>query len=129
MTIEQIQDALQKLVAMMLEKNIPMPDVDATIKLERVFVYMTAKHGFKFPSGGNCEFFRGNTWPECFEKAKEFVKGLPSADELVMHEYLKKVSGVIDYATEHSIEDKYVQPLRDVTCAMTENLLAKPEGV
>jgi hypothetical protein len=52
---------------------------------------------------------------------------LPSPEETVTREYLNRVSRAVDYATENSIADEYVTPLRGVTCAMTENLLTQGE--
>lgn len=58
----------------------------------------------------------------------EVIAALPSPEEAVTREYLSKVANAVDYATEHSIADEYVAPLRGVTCAMTDNLLSDQRG-
>ena len=56
-------------------------------------------------------------------QAKEFIASLPDAAEAVQTEYLRRVGHAVDYATENALPEKYVAPLRGVTCAMTDNLL------
>ena len=55
--------------------------------------------------------------------AFEKIDALPSPEDAVKHEYLTRVASAIDYATENSLPDEYVAPLRGVSTAMTENLL------
>lgn len=62
---------------------------------------------------------------EQFDAARAYIATLPSPEDVVTNEYLRRVASAVDYATENSIEDEYVTPLRDVTCAMTDNLLTK----
>lgn len=127
MTIEEIQTALGELVAAMVEKGVPEPDVDCTIKPngEKSYVYLTGKYKWAGFKGEDSKFCRATNISECFEIAREYIAALPSPEEAVTREYLTRVASAIDYATENSIADEYVTPLRGVTCAMTENLLTK----
>ena len=127
MTIEEIQTALAELVAAMVEKGVPAPKVDCTIKPhgENPCVYMSAKYKWTGFEGDNSMFCYAETVPECIDKARAYIAALPSPEEAVTREYLTRVASAIDYATEHSIADEYVNPLRGVSCAMTENLLTK----
>lgn len=68
---------------------------------------------------------RADTPEEAFASVFANISALPSPEEAVTREYLTRVASAIDYATENSIADEYVTPLRGVTCAMTENLLTK----
>ena len=68
---------------------------------------------------------RCDTPEDAFASTFAAIAALPSPEEAVTREYLGKVADAIDYGTKHSIDDKYVTPLRGVTCAMTENLLTK----
>lgn len=126
MTIEEIQTALGELVAAMVEKGVPLPKADFTIKPDEMRIYLkTYEDGFRPFSGKDFAFCDGDTPADCFDLAWNVVLALPSPEEAVNREYLGKVAAAIDYATEHSIADEYVTPLRGVTCAMTENLLTK----
>ena len=66
-----------------------------------------------------------DTPEEAFASTFARIAALPSPEEAVTREYLTRVASAIDYATENSIADEYVTPLRGVTMAMTENLLTK----
>lgn len=68
---------------------------------------------------------KGGTFAECISDARAYIAALPDPDERVSREYLSKVADAIDFGTKHSIDDKYVTPLRGVTKAMTDNLLTK----
>lgn len=127
MTIEEIQTALGELVAAMVEKGVPTPTAELTIRQhgENHYVYLSAKYKSTLFSGGNSELCRAKTIAECFEIARACIAALPDPAEAVTREYLGKVAAAIDYATENSIADEYVTPLRGVTCAMTSNLLTK----
>ena len=130
MTIEEIQTALAELVAAMVEKGIPTPLADLTIKPdgERHYVFLGGAIGWRgFDGSGSTVLSHGNTVEEAFCKARNAIAALPSLEEAVTREYLSRVASAIDYAHDNSIADEYVQPLRGVTCAMTENLLTKGE--
>ena len=68
---------------------------------------------------------RRDTPEEAFASVFKAIAALPSPEEAVTREYLGKVAAAVDFATENSIADEYVTPLRGVTCAMTDNLLTK----
>jgi|AKVG01.1.fsa_nt_gi hypothetical protein len=65
---------------------------------------------------------------ECFAKAFHFVANLPDPDFKAQHDWHKKLLGVIDEGHELALSDELLDPLRDVSLAMTENLLAAPVG-
>ena len=127
MTIEEIQTALDELVAAMVEKEVKRPKADLTMKPhgEKHYVYLSAEFKSAVFDGDDNKFCRAETVDECFEIARTTVAKIPDPSERVTREYLGKVAAAIDYATENSIADEYVTPLRGVTMAMTENLLTK----
>jgi hypothetical protein len=126
MTIEEIQAALAELVAAMTEKSViphraqvHLPDSG------RFAIHCDCHYPHKPFDGRNYFVEHGDTIDECIDKACAYIDALPSPEEAVTREYLNRVASAIDYARENSIADEYVQPLRGVTCAMTDNLLTK----
>ena len=117
MTLEEIQTAIDELAKALGEKG------------------QTANASYEINSdkgadlwlkmNGNYQCFHGDTPAEAIEEARTFIVALPDPEEAVTREYLTRVASAVDYATENSIADEYVTPLRGVTCAMTENLLTK----
>lgn len=126
MKIEEIQTALGELVAAMVEKGVIRPSAEFKIKSgANFYVYLWCAHETRQFDGGYLKTFSGGTPAECIDKARAYIAALPSPEEAVTREYLTRVASAIDYATENSIADEYVTPLRGVTCAMTENLLTE----
>lgn len=126
MTIEEIQTALGELVAAMVEKGVIRPSAEFKIKSgSNFYVYLWSGHEAKSFYGEYMKVFSDDTPAEAIDNACAYIAALPSPEEAVTREYLTRVASAIDYATENSIADEYVTPLRTVTCAMTENLLTK----
>ena len=129
MTIEEIQTALAELVAAMVEKGIVKPNASARIMTgSRHSIHLQCSHERKAFDGKDYFFLYGETLPQCLDDASAYIAALPSPEEAVTHEYLGKVADAIDFGTKHSIDDKYVTPLRGVTKAMTDNLLTKEQA-
>lgn len=129
MTIEEIQTALAELVAAMTEKRVMMPRAIMQVPDSgRFAIHCDCKYAQK-PFGGRNYIVQTDETPaKAIDKARAYIAALPSPEEAVTREYLTRVASAIDYATENSIADEYVTPLRGVTCAMTENLLTKESG-
>ena len=115
MTIKDIRTEIDALVAEMLDKGVIKPDAELEIHQDRVYVWLKSSYEQK-P-------FEGDRIKLChtFEEAHEYIARLPSPEDMVTKEYLTRVASAVDYATENAIADEYVAPLRNVTCAMTEN--------
>lgn len=126
-TITEIQTALAELVAAMVEKGVPTPKVDCTIKPlgEKIYVYLAAEYKSKVFDGKNSKLCYGTTIAGAFKQARKDIAALPDPEEAVTREYLTKVADAIDFGTKHSLPDEYVTPLRGVSRAMTDNLLTK----
>lgn len=126
MTIEEIQTALAELVAAMVEKRVITPRAIMHVPNSgRFAIHCDCTYTQKPFDGQNYFVEHGDTIAECIDKARAYIAALPSPEEAVTREYLTRVASAIDYATENSIADEYVTPLRGVTCAMTDNLLTK----
>jgi hypothetical protein len=126
MTIEEIQSALAELVAAMVEKRVITPRAQMHIPDSgRFAIHCCCSYAHKPFNLKNYFVEHGDTIAECIDKARAYIAALPSPEEAVTREYLSRVASAIDYARENSIADEYVQPLRGVTCAMTDNLLTK----
>lgn len=86
MTIEEIQTALGELVAAMVEKGVPTPKAEFTIKQrgEKFSVYLKT-HDYKFKEfdGKNYHFFHHEDVAVCIDKAREYIAALPSPEEVV----------------------------------------------
>ena len=126
MTIEEIQAALGELVAAMVENRVITPRAQIHLPDSGKFaIHCDCSYAQEPFDRKNYFVEHGDTIAECIDKARAYIAALPSPEESVTREYLGKVAAAIDFATEHSIADEYVTPLRGVTCAMTDNLLTK----
>lgn len=128
MTIEEIQAALSELVAAMVEKGVNQPEAHLTIKPsgEHPYIWLgSAYNSNTFGPSKYSKLCRGTTIAGAFKQARKDIAALPSPEDAVQHEYLTKVADAIDFGTKHSIDDKYVTPLRGVSRQMTDNLLTK----
>lgn len=126
MTIEEIQEALAELVAAMVEKGIKTPHAQLHVMDSGKFALHADCAYDKKPFDGRSYFVeQSGTATGCFDKARAYIAALPSPEDQITQQYLGKVADAIDYGTKHSIDDKYVTPLRGVTKQMTDNLLTK----
>ena len=125
-TIQEIQTALDALVVDMTLKGVPVPKATVRIKSDaRPSLRIESTIGDKLYDGRYYKYFLGDNLAKCFADAAAYIATLPSPEEKVARTYLRKVADAVDYATENSIADEYVLPLRGVSCAMTSNLLTK----
>lgn len=125
MTNEEMKAALDRANAALVERIGKQPYMRLALTLRDIgkwqvgSAYLDAGMNRRF-DGERCD-----TPEEAFASVFKAIAALPSPEEAVTREYLGKVADAIDFATENSIADEYVTPLRGVTCAMTENLLTK----
>jgi len=126
MNTTEIQKRLTKLSAAMADKGVQAPSCEFTARDDGVLnLYVRSPYSSNIFEGNHYRFFRGDTPSDCFNAASDYIAALPSPKDAATHEYLTRVASAIDYATEHSIAEEYVAPLRGVSCAMTDNLLTK----
>lgn len=130
MTLEEIQTALDQLVIDMMAKNVAQPRADFTINSmeNRQFnVALWCSTEARCFDGEYLRGFHRHPTPEAaLEAARVYIAKLPDHETNVMRTYLGKLADAVDYATEHSIADEFVEPVRLARAAMTDNLLPPP---
>ena len=119
LTIKEIRAEIDALVALMSDKGVLAPRAEVEISQDRNVIWLKGDYVQKPFDGEAYKVFYE------FEDARKYIAKLPSPEDMVTREYLTRVASAVDYATENAIADEYVTPLRNVTCAMTENLLTK----
>lgn len=124
-TVTKIQTALGELVAAMSNKGVIKPRAQLHIDNGGSFtIHFDAAYDTK-PFGRNNYFILfGETPVEVIDKARAYIDAMPPPEEAVQNEYLSRVASAIDYATEHSLPDKYVAPLRGLLTATHEQRAA-----
>lgn len=130
MTLEEIQAALDQLVTDMMAKNVVDPRAEFHLRSGAARFYsvtLWCDYEAKCFDGEYYQAFINKPRPEAaLEAARVYIAGLPDPSAKVMRTYLRKLADALDYATEHSIADEFVQPVRLARQAMTENLLPPP---
>ena len=130
MTLEEIQATLDQLVVAMLAKGVVTPRTEFHVTSDNPLPYSaflwcsveTKCLGGEYLSG----FSRYATPEAALDAARSCIDALPDPDTKVMRTYLGKLADAADYATEHSIADEFVDPVRLTLKAMSDNLLPPP---
>ena len=123
MNTTELQAEMAEFEAAMSEKGIATPEASISIKSYGVTILFRGPYD-TFPFGGErYHIIFSETASDCIAKAHAYIADLPSPEDQVTREYLSRIAKAVDYATEHSLPDEYVTPLRNVSCAMTDNLL------
>ena len=123
MNITELRAEMAALEAEMSEKAILIPRAQITVGTEGFSIHIDAKYD-TFPfDGERYHIIFSETASDCIAEARAYIAALPSPEDQVTREYLSRIAKAVDYATEHSLPDEYVTPLRNVSCAMTDNLL------
>jgi len=123
MNITELQAEMAGLEAAMSEKGIVTPLATATVETSEFNIHMRGAYETTPFNGKYYKIIFGETLDKCIAEAFAYIAALPSPEEAVTREYLSRIAKAVDYATEHSLPDEYVNPLRNVSCAMTDNLL------
>ena len=125
MTNEEMKAALDRANAALVERIGKQPYMRLDLTLFDAGLWEVGSAYFESSMRNRFAGERRDTPEKAFASVFKAIAALPCPDEAVTREYLTRVASAIDYATENSIADEYVTPLRGVTCAMTENLLTK----
>jgi hypothetical protein len=125
MNINELKSEMIALESAMVEKGIVTPSAKATIGTAGHNIIICSKYDTNPFDGKNYNVFFADIIADCIAAAHNYIAALPSPKDAVTREYLTRVASAVDYATEHSIAEEYVAPLRGVSCAMTDNLLTK----
>jgi len=123
MNITELQAEMAALDAAMSEKGIVTPKATVSIKSDGLTIHMRGAYETTPFNGKDYKIIFGENLDKCIAEAHAYIADLPSPEDQVTREYLSRIAKAVDYATEHSLPDEYVTPLRNVSCAMTDNLL------
>jgi len=123
MNITELQAEIAALEAAMSDKGIVTPQATAPVSTSGFTIHMRGAYDTTPFNGKNYKVVFDASLADCIAEAFAYVAALPSPEEAVTREYLSRIAKAVDYATEHSLPDEYVTPLRNVSCAMTDNLL------
>ena len=130
MTLEEIKAALDQLVVAMLAKGVVMPHADFQVASNNPLPYSAILWCSLETKCLGGEYIRGSyklaTAEAALDDARAYIDALPDPDAKVMRTYLGKLADAVDYATEHSIADEFVDPVRLTRKAMSDNLLPPP---
>lgn len=114
MTIEQIQAKLDRLLPMVLAKNIAEPCLEYRMRAAEVPLV-------------NLNWYIGNSFQSkswtTIAAFVEWLNALPTPEAAALRTHNDRIASVIDKAREAGIADEYVTPLVAVRTAISTNLL------
>lgn len=126
-TMTEIRTSLAALEELMGEKGIVTPTTDYTVKSSgREYVYLSAKYESKPFDGKDFIIIRGNSEVEVIDAAFAYIRAMPEPAQAAKQAWQKSLGKVIDEGHALNLPDEVMQPLRQGSQAMTENLLAGP---
>jgi len=123
----EIQNRVNTLSKGMLAKGLREPV--AILRFEnnaQIDVYLRWKDVTKqdtIYSSGEFKSFNGSTPEQALDKAAEFIKGLPSADETRMKQFMGALANDIDLGKANGIEVEFMNPLQATMKKLSENIL------
>ena len=127
MTLEQIQSAMNALVAQMLAKGVVTPKAELLVRANEIFaLHLQSDYNSQCLNGEWLQIKTGIAPDDLITWGNDFVSGLKSAEEKVLRTYLGKLADAVDYGHINGIAAEYVDPVRITQKAMTENLLPAP---
>jgi hypothetical protein len=124
-TIDEIYTAINPLPAMLTAKGKAKPEVtfiaDANASLA-ITMNWTKPYS---PNEWDREYkyFSGKDFAEALKAATAFVKGLPSAEQAKLHNFMGKLGSIIDAAKDDGIAVDYLNPLLDTMKRLSENVI------
>jgi len=127
MNSKEIQKRVNVLSKVMLQKGLREPA--AVMRFEcnaEIDVYLrwkdVTKHNDLY-SSGEFKSFTANTPEGAFEKAEEFLIGLPSAEETRMKQFIGALANVIELGKDNGVEVEFLNPLQATMKKLSENIL------
>lgn len=131
MTDDEIQRAVNTLLADMVERGLKSPHISADFRGEDTpQVYLRWKEdGF---TNDRYEFGSGDDMIEALHNAKEILEAIPPKAEREKAEFTRLLANVIDKGRSIGIEVDYLNPLTETMKRLSENALtyqpaARPE--
>ncbi|MGC4233314.1 MAG: hypothetical protein QM594_10085 [Niabella sp.] len=110
---QHIKADLQELVSAMIEKGIKQADATMDIKANSVGnIVLWCSCEARQLSGDYMRFFYGDTPEEQIEAARGFIAALPDPAKEGERLFTRKLAEAVDIATEYSLPDAVVTPVR-----------------
>lgn len=123
-TVEEIQDALDALVTVMMAKGVVTPQANLSIRSHRNPT-VTLWSSISKPAFGNdyLIYQNGDTTQDAIDAARAFIADMPDPETAAMHNHMRRVADCIDKGRADGIDDAYITPLVGVKNDMAKNLL------
>jgi hypothetical protein len=124
-TIEDIYAAINPLPAMLTAKGKVKPEVTFMVEANsRLAIAMNWVKPYS-PNEWDREYksFSGKDFAEALKAATAFIKGLPSAEQAKLHNFMGKLGKLIDDGKSDGIEVDYLNPLLDTMKRLSENVI------
>lgn len=130
-TIHELQEALDGLVPLMLEKGFVRPEARCIVKSqEEVSMWIswtTSDDRDPFGSGGT-HFTHDGTVPERIEALRAWVMEQPTKEERQRAEFTTALAKLIELGRASGIPDGWVSPLETAMKRLSKNALTDGRG-
>ncbi|MCK1275892.1 hypothetical protein IVB46_11690 [Bradyrhizobium sp. 61] len=124
-TIDEIYAAINPLPAMLTAKGKVKPEVSFGVDANAgLAITMNWVKPYS-PNEWDREYkhFSGKDFAEALGAATAFIKGLPSAEQAKLHNFMGKLGKLIDAGKSDGIEVDYLNPLLDTMKRLSENVI------
>ena len=122
-TVTEITAALAQLEALMTEKGIKTPRADYTLKGSELGLMWLASCEDCFDGASYKAFHRCESVQDGIQAAFDYINAMPDPATAERQKWHKDLADVIDRGHAMALPDEVMQPLRQGSQAMTENLL------
>lgn len=130
-SINDIYTAINPLPAMLSAKGKIKPEVTLHIEANAsltIFMSWDKRHA-SYSYEREYKSHLGETFQQALDKAIEFIKKLPSAEQAKLHEFMGKLGKLIDAGKEDGIQVEYMNPLIDSMKRLSENVITHQPAV
>lgn len=125
MTIDEIYAAINPLPAMLSAKGKVKPEVYVSIEANAGISLMMSwdKRRATYSYEREYKSCSGDSFQQAHDKAVDFIKELPSADQAKLHDFMAKLGKLIDAGKSDGIAIDYMNPLLDSMKRLSENII------
>lgn len=122
MTLNELQNAIDAMTPLLVEKGWKQPEATLSIEANRVpRVYLSRtmadyQRDYQFIAPGD-------TMEETLDNAREFIADLPDPEEARKQEFITQLAALIDLGRENGIDLAFVNPLQETMKRLAENAL------
>lgn len=122
MTLNELQNAIDAMTPLLVEKGWKQPEATLSIEANRApRVYLSRtmadyQRDYQFIAPGD-------TMEETLDNAREFIADLPDPEEAKRQEFITQLAALIDLGRENGIDLAFVNPLQETMKRLAENAL------